>query len=312
MSSLRRRPVTLLSLHDSESSFKSITLEDIKEKAFFVKKKYEASYTKSSARLTQGSFYTMIKNKISSPAINDLQVKLSENSAVNSSSMKKFIDTNTLPISKEVRNKMISMFSSAKHKKLPSTGRITILAGSPTATSTRSPVSRIFKQQLASQLAAKQPDVPECLRDKVVIVDHKPDKAKQMKSVKKAENLVSCLKGEYVDLRSRKKRVAVATNQSVICQDIVRTVEDLLHTECDEQEMYGLIESEFGCSSIFNTILFESRTKLRRLSPRSLHRLIFIRAEKSPGNKAAEIKALRMTVRGEGGDSKKKAKGRLN
>ena len=295
----------------NESSFKSITLDDIKQNAFFIKKKYDSMHRKSESKLTQGSLYNLIQAKAATNRKRELSSKIIEKSTSNLSTVNNYINAYALPISLDTRSKMMAMFADAKNNIASNSEKTTKQTCSPATNSLKSPITKFNRFSKCIQLPAKTLDLPDMLKDKVIIVDHKVDHLQKTKMLRKAENDLTQFKGEYVDLRNRKKRAAVATDQAVLCQDIVETIEDLLHSECDEQEMYNLIEAKFGKSSVFNTILFEKKSQLRRLSARSLHRLIFIRAEKSPGNFAAEIRSLRHAVSMKGSDVKKKAKGSI-
>lgn len=303
----------------SEGSFKSLTLDDIKLQARAAKSKYDLKTSMKS------SFYDLVKHKI---ATSRLFPKTESTAQFSSepSKMQNYIDSYVLPVSTEAKNKMISMFSTTKKlethkdasKNKSQTSRVhykTTSSSNPELgrSRARDPDNSRQRNKESHHLTEQSsPNILESFKDRIVIIDHKAQQQKQLRNVKKAENLVSQMKGEVVDLRGRKKRAAVAFDQSMICQELVTTLESLLKCGCDEATIYNLLEAEFGNSSIFSIILFESNKKLRRLSPRALHRLIYIRAEKSPGNKRAEIHHMRKAILGSIGlDLKKKTKGRL-
>ena len=121
--------------------------------------------------------------------------------------------------------------------------------------------------------------------------------------------MVASIKGGHIDLANRSKRNATVSDQSLLCKELIDTIDELLDAGCDESSLHALIENEFGLNSFFNLVLFDSSMKLRRLSRTTLLQMLYIRDDKFLEDMSAEINRLKRTI-SDHTDPKIRTKGR--
>lgn len=153
--------------------------------------------------------------------------------------------------------------------------------------------------------------IKEDIMKKVRIVDPKEEEKVRNIRKKRAENSIAKVRGEYIDLSSRRKRTAAVTEEGTLCNDLCQVVKNLKKVHCDERNLYENAAERFGPLSLLISLVFTPDKKLRNLSPRTLHATVFLRPDKSPGNRFKEIAKLRIGAKHfvENSRNKEKARG---
>ena len=290
------------SLYDKVSNFR-LTLNSNPKTGYYMPNCLKVNSIKGldnhSRKVTAG-----VGNSISKKFIG---LEPSINHDKSASNVNEFSDRCYIPINSKLKKKMREVFSNIKG----SSNEVQfspLQSPSKTTRSQETKTSKVTVQLINESLFKGQIIVHN---DRDDILKRKEAEQKKDFKMRQAQKMVSSIKGDHIELASRKKRQATAFDQSLLCGELISTVNRLLDSGCDDTSMHGLIENEFGLNCIFNHVLFDSSVRLRRLSPKSLHHMLYIRDERFAAQKSNESKKINKTTF-QGNDPKKRTQGSLS